>query len=569
MTSVLTLTNNMAQDSTVELTIYNLAGVPLRVAPVVLKPQSVRQLRIADLTAGSSGFSAGNMRLGYVGPWRAVTAQVTVVSSQRRVSFESNAVLPNDFASSRLAGIVWIPDEETEARLALTNTTSAALKVAAVIRQRTKSVLLGAHQTRLVNLKEWVERNTSAGTLVTLTHDGQPGALIATGFLTNSATGFSSNLFLVDPAAGKSSQLSGAHFRFGIPNPAEGFPVGTQFRGILALGDAGSSTTTGQVFVDYTSGGDSLRVQPGSFTLEPGAVTTMSLSDELARLGISGPVSDAGVDIVYTGTPGSVIGNLTSFDQSGDFSFDVPLKDPLLKGSAGGTNPWTVENGTKSVLHLKNTTDKETSALVQIRFEGGVYNVGRRFLKPYQTVGISINQIRTSGKTDLVGNKFPLAITHGQIVWYERHPGSLIGRTEQTNIQGGVASSFSCGNPCDCPPNFQSASMDPASFTTPAGTQGAFFSPVEWDIDCNGILVQGFPYIAGWGSSNTAAATGRCFRHGDGEPPRDSQYYGHTQRRELHRPGFRGPQRSLSRERFHSGCHRCLDRQPANRHPVS
>ena len=40
-------------------------------------------------------------------------------------------------------------------------------------------------------------------------------------------------------------------------------------------------------------------------------------------------MDDAGVDIEYSGNPSAVIARLTSVDQSRDFAFDVPIKDPL------------------------------------------------------------------------------------------------------------------------------------------------------------------------------------------------------------------------------------------------
>src|SRR5437764_2627059 len=57
-------------------------------------------------------------------------------------------------------------------------------------------------------------------------------------------------------------------------------------------------------------------------------------------------MDDAGVDIEYSGNPSAVIARLTSVDQSRDFAFDVPIKDPLAEVMrVGGSYPWRLDNG--------------------------------------------------------------------------------------------------------------------------------------------------------------------------------------------------------------------------------
>src|SRR5205085_12353656 len=70
------------------------------------------------------------------------------------------------------------------------------------------------------------------------------------------------------------------------------------------------------------------------------------------------------------GNPGAVIARLTSVDQSGDFAFDVPIKDPLAEVMrVGGSYPWRLDKGFTTILHLKNTIAKPVFALVQVRTE--------------------------------------------------------------------------------------------------------------------------------------------------------------------------------------------------------
>src|SRR5439155_2413484 len=168
-------------------------------------------------------------------------------------------------------------------------------------------------------------------------------------------------------ATAVSSHLAGAHFRFGPANPKEGFRAGIGFLAPLAVGNVGSSPAEASISVDYTDDSGAHVVSLGPILLAPGEAKVLELSRELMRRGVSGPVEDAGVDISYNGVVGSVLARLTSLDQTGDYSFDVPLKDPLAgMNRVSGNYPWRLDNGYNTVLHLKNTIDKEVYATVQV-----------------------------------------------------------------------------------------------------------------------------------------------------------------------------------------------------------
>jgi hypothetical protein len=207
--------------------------------------------------------------------------------------------------------------------------------------------------------------------------------------------------------------------------------------------------------------------------------------------------------------PGTVIGRLTSFDQTGDFAFDVPVKDPLAgMMRVEGSYPWRADNGTTTVVHLKNTTNQRVEAIVQVRYDGGTYNPERVPLAPYQTVALDIGQMRDAQVPDIRGGVMPRELDAGQVVWFEMTPGSLIGRAEVANIGLGVASSFSCAGSCSCSPSFQSSSMSPSSIAGTIGTAG-LLNVYETDVDCGGVNYG--PYnrnnISTWGTTNSSVAT--------------------------------------------------------------
>lgn len=518
LSSTLTLNNNMPDPMTASVILYNIRGEPFALPPISLQPQLPARFSLRDLTTNAPGdFSAGNLQIGYEGISMAVTCQVSIVSEKKRLSFESVETSPMEFASSTLDGIVWVPDEDTQARVALTNIAPSLLTVTATggpeVKKKSQTLTLKPRETQVLQLSEFLDRGagTSPATLLSLQHNGLPGDLIATGFALNPKRGFSSSLHFVDGATAASSHLAGAHLRFGLANPKEGFPAGTTFVAPLVIANAGDSPTQVDLSVDYTIDSSPQRVELARIALAPKEVQQIELSQQLAAKGVAGPIDDAGIDISYNGARGSVIARLTSLDQSGDYSFDMPIKDPLSGlQQVNGNYPWRLDNGYNTVLHLKNTIDKGVYAIVQFRYAGGTYNPERIKLAPYQTIAIDIRRMRDSQKKDIRDGVMPKNVTSGQVIWYQEEVDSLIGRAEVSSSQAGVASSFSCFNPCNCNPWYYGSYMSPGSFVGLVGDPpGQAFRPMEKEQDCHGTIFGSYDMtssVTSWSSTNGSIA---------------------------------------------------------------
>ncbi|HEX8090497.1 MAG TPA: hypothetical protein VF762_16680, partial [Blastocatellia bacterium] len=477
MASTITLNNNLIEASEVELTIFNHKGESFAAPPITLRPNSVERVSLKSLTEGAKGdFSSGSIQVSYHGVSMAVTSQVSITSHRQRVSFESPETSMMDYSSAHLDSIAWAPDRDTRPNVALTNTTAGKLTVTITTAQRQdrklEPVILSPHETRVIDLKEFLAfgKGASSAALVSLEHDGAPGALVTTGFAINEKTGFSCNLPFADRSTAKSSQLSGAHVRFGPADSRGGFPPGTTFLAPLVIANASEAPSKAHVYVSYTAGSEAKRVDLGTMNLAPQEVRQVELSKEMARRGVKGPVEEAGVDIEYSGQPGAIIARLTSADKSGDYSFDVPIKDPLagsMRGSGG--YPWRLDGGHNTVVHLKNTVDKTVYAIVQVRYEGGSYNLERIKMGAYQSVAVDIGQLRNAQQQDIRDAVMPMDVESGQVVWFEEEIGSLIGRAEVADIGAGVSASFSCPGACQCPPSFNSMYLSPSSSVGPIG----------------------------------------------------------------------------------------------------
>lgn len=525
MKSTLRLNNNLLAPMKATVTFFNSQGESFPAPLITLSPQDVQRFRIADLTANAPGdFHAGSVQVFYHGPPMAVTGQISVASASSHVNFESFPTMAMGFASSRLDGIVWTPDAGTQASAALNNTTVDMLTVKIGTATNIKPLILNAHETQVVDLREFLINGQDAGSaLIRIEHNGPPGAIIATGFALNEKTGFSCNLPFIDRATAKTAHLAGAHVRFGRPGSREGFPAGTRFKAPLLIANTGDQPTEARAFVDYTIAGVAGRAEIAKLELAPNEVRTVELSGAIARFAGAGPVDDAGVDIEYSGSPGAVIARLTSLDQSGDYAFDVPIKDPLAEMlRVGGSYPWQLDGGFSTVLHLKNTINKPVFALVQVRYPGGSYNLERLPLQPYQTIAVDIRALRDGQQKDIRDSVMPSDVESGQVVWFEETIGSLIGRAEMRNVTEGVASSFSCTEPCQCSPSYYTAFMTPGSSVGPMGGTAQFQS-MEQRQDCHGIIFGPYNRTSDstWHSDNTSvftvsAGTVSCLQPGSG-----------------------------------------------------
>lgn len=519
MNSTLTLNNNMPVQTTVMITVYSKSGKPLMVPPVTLKPSSIANYQLADLTANAGNdFDSGNIAIMYDGPSMGVTCQVGIFDPKSRVSFESRDAGMMDFMSLKLNGIISLPDAKADSFVALTNIATHPVKVQWSIGAAHDQLSLKSRETQVMNLTEAALRSLPNGNgnahqvapvLLQVQHDGEVGTIIATGFVLDLERGYSSDFWLVDSATTPSNHLSAAHVRFGNADVTEGFPVGTSFRAPLALANVSSGAVTATVSADYTLEGKPQNLKLATVSLEPGEVKQLELSEEMVQFGVSGPVEDAGVDVDYDGAPGSVIASLTSVDQSGDFSFEVPVKDPAeMDHMPINSYPWTLENGTRTVVHLKNTTAEDQWAVLQFRFpDGSTYNPDRIHLQPYETVPIDIQQLKDSRQKDVRKQVFPEKATSGQLVWFEETPKTIIGRAEHLNLAAGTSRSFSCGAPCTCPPSFYEAAMSPGPLAATIGSAGNFFSPEYTTEDCNGFDYGPFAAAGTLQSSNTSVAT--------------------------------------------------------------
>jgi hypothetical protein len=474
--------------------LYNLKGQPLVVSSIILPTRQQRVFNIAEWISQSGGnetFKQGNLILNFDAPDASdLGAQVTVKNAAASLSFDVPAEMPMSFISSRLEGLWQLEDEAAQYKLVLTNTTDSSLvahlnfigdngKSSATDKSVTDKLdqTLAPHQTEVYDLKEFKLRHAmEAGKMgkaggISITHTGEPGAVLAYGMVANDETGFSSHFPFTDPAERKSQTLAAAHMLIGKPD-TQGFSPQTSFTSMMTLHNASDEAIKVTPTVSYTSGGKPYTVALATLRLTAQQIETVNIGAELKRAGVRGTLTGAGLTLTATGQPGALIGHLSSFDQTRNYVFDVPLKDPSLTMNRSGSYPWTLAGEANSVLHVRNTSDQKALFTVQLDYEGGSYTLPMQAVAPQQEIAVDIRALRDSQTTDSIKRVIPKHVTSGQLTWNSYRPQALIGRLEIYDAKGAVASSYSCPSPCEaCPPLTDNVYTDPDSVSALVGEQ--------------------------------------------------------------------------------------------------
>jgi hypothetical protein len=509
---------------TVNPILYSLNGHPLAVDPITLAPRRQLTANVADWLAQSGAgedFKQGNLVLNYEAPDAAdLGAQVTVTNPESSLSFDFRNEMPMSFESSHLEGMWWLPDGASRYDLVLSNMKDSEVNIAVHTsggqgqsHGSSFDVALAPHQTQIINLddkKPAFTTNAGAGKMggISITHTGAPGGVLAFGLLSKRQTGFSSHFPFEDPATSRSQTLAAAHVFIGKPDTS-GFSKNTRFTSIALVRNASDAVLDVKPSISFVHNNAPRTLDLDTRHLQPQQVDAIDLAEELKRAGILGAVSGAGFTFASTGAPGALMAHLTSYDQTRNHVFDVPMKDASIKMNRfSGSYPFSLEGGRQSVVHVRNTTGEKARFTIQLDFEAGSYTLPIQILDPQQEAAINIRQLRDSQTSDSIDRVIPKELTSGQANWHEHGPQALIGRLEQFDAAEAMASSFSCPGP-GCCVSTELVVTAPGSMSKVLGQTG-HFKLLETRIeDCDGTIYGPFDVSAdaGWSSTNGSVVT--------------------------------------------------------------
>jgi hypothetical protein len=429
---------------------------------------------------------------------------LSITNTARSLIFDEQLLEPGmKFSSSQLEAVYAIPFESAKVSVIITNTTSQPLTVSgdAIFADATGhhpiNSQLSGYESEVIDLPKGLVKKAPAGA-VSLSHTGEPGALLAMIHVQDEDKGFSTAVNFTDPAQGKTTAWHGAGLRLG-------HVFGDALKPVIAVRNLGSEATTVTARVPYSKqDGNTGTIALPQVSLTPGEIRLLNTSNPQ----LSQPdFATAGLELDYTGAPGSVIASALSVSQSGTHVFTLPLKDPQGGLSSTGGYPWFTNGSASTVVFIKNTTAQPRQFHVTLSYQGDKWGSNLKTLAPGQTYLLDVRQVRDEQEAGSDGSLIPPDATSGHVAWSVRGSENkvLIGRAQTVDFAVGLASSYECQ--CTCPASFDHSFMSPGSVTGFPGSTQQFLAN-EVDRNCYGTLQAPYTVLyPAFSSGNTSVAT--------------------------------------------------------------
>jgi len=241
--------------------------------------------------------------------------------------------------------------------------------------------------------------------------------------------------------------------------------------------------------------------------LQPSEIASIDLSPLERAVSGDTDFDAVSVQLLNTGTPGSLIGALNGVDQGTGMVYDVPLRDIGGLRTSTGSYPWRLDGDMSTIASLTNVAPFSSEFVVQINYPGGHYLLDPQKLAAGGTATFDLRKIRDQQIPDRTGNVIPRSVTGGQFRWFIHGAGSgrLIGRAEMLSRSRTISSSYSCNDPC--PPQMSNVWLDPSVLELLVGEEGGQ-TALEVDSDSYGNLMGPFsPWVAWWSCSDPSVVS--------------------------------------------------------------
>jgi len=414
--------------------LYSLKGGEFTAPPISIGGESIHELDLNDLVLSAGPqFAEGSYEFTYTGHKLEMSGGLKIMNKKKSLMFDEQMSEPGiKFASPRMEAVYALPYKSAQASLILTNTSERQIVVNGDV-----DTWLNAHETQIIHLNT---KDEGAGA-VSLNHNGGPGALLAVIHVQESSKGFSATIGFNDPSKGASNQLHGAGLKIG----RSGRDVFTPIIAVRNIGKDASSVTGS---IPYTTKGKADRIGLSELSLSPGEIGFLAAPIRWRDISATG----AGLEVEYSGAPGSVIASVISVSESGDKVFPLMMKDPEAVASSTGGYPWFAEDDYSSVVYIKNVTNKPQTFVLDVKYRQGMWGSGLKTVPPGETYVFDVKQARDNQIKGSMGNTIPLDAESGHIYWtiFGTIEKGLIGRSEAVYAYGGMAQTYEC-QPCACP----------------------------------------------------------------------------------------------------------------------
>ncbi|MDE3179851.1 MAG: hypothetical protein KGM47_09340 [Acidobacteriota bacterium] len=548
--STLMLVSDSPNPIDLTIGIRNLSGQMLTTTQTIQPQQKLAidlASTIAKLGADPTGaFAEGSVAVYFMGTIMPVAGQMTVTNPALSLTHQVDMV-ENDPGRSDIPAVLngawWGLGGGNDAQVFVSNTSDTPemaqvyLDFAGKRHALKKPLMFVPYETKVLDIAQLLASigvspdQVPAGG-ITIIQAGPHPALIASGKITDPATGFSSTIDFPDPAVQRASALHAVGLPIGKPTKDSPFAGGGYFVPHVVvrnlLGTPQTVTITAEYPVAAASGRRSLDVTTGaqraplqndgasppkriirrpplpgdkdlhpewgagtgsttgstivaSFSVPAYSTTDYSLGPAMNELPL--PLPFCSIRIQYSGAPGSMIADASSVEQASNMVVDAKAENERNGWDGSGANPWHVDKDTDSVLFLTNASSKPARIGLEVTANGMHYYLTELKLDPHETRAIDIRQLRDAQLADLKGGKIPGAATDGSINWNRLDSLPVMGRVMVINRRAGIADSYDCPT-CPCPDKINGLELGPTAFyLLPSSIE--YLTSTGVYVDCN------------------------------------------------------------------------------------
>lgn len=472
---------------------HAVVGTPVQLQPAEIRFVPIEQLIPADLRGRQPW---GGIALSYTGNVLEVWAQITFHGVGGNGSVDETFNILEETGSDTREAVWWMPKRST-AIIALGNSSNSPVRTTAQFSDgSSEEIDIAPYATKFLRRRSHDgQGDGSSNESVKFTTAGPEGSLRLTGFIIADDQSFTSSIRFHDTKRTVQPNLYATNLRL----------INTNAR--MVLKNTSDITVSGRPRFLSAAGEEGHPVELPAVTLSPGQIVDVDLSAVREAAASRTDFDSVSVQVMNSGTPGSLIGALYSAEETTQLAHDVPLRDSGKIRNATGSYPWRVDRDYSTVVVITNIGNQAARFQVEIRYLGGPYSVKQRELAIGETATFDLRRMRDEQQPDRVGKTLPLDLERGQFHWSlanTRGDPRIIGRAEVVSTSERVSSSYSC--PTCCPDSGNGGVFDPNAYAL--YVNGSALTNGRGDYyDCYGNWYTGSLDFSFLWTNNTSVAT--------------------------------------------------------------
>jgi hypothetical protein len=154
------LNNKGIETITVYATLYNMSGQSITIPPETVNASSHRLIDLNNWASlGGESFKEGSIKIYHTGKDLVLGTQIYLENDNASFSFDEKLAELTKFDTRKQEAVWWMPNRQTDVKIALSNTSDTVLSINATLSRKPKKVgvtenfTLQPHQTRLLDLR--------------------------------------------------------------------------------------------------------------------------------------------------------------------------------------------------------------------------------------------------------------------------------------------------------------------------------------------------------------------------------------------------------------------------------